>query len=481
MADGSNSRYRRSDDYGRNEAGQGDPLAELARLIGQNDPYSDFARNEAGRPSGYGQARSPDWAAQQPAPARAPYQPPSYQAPAHPEPAWSQPRHVPPSSHDRQDSYADGRYADDGYGDGRHADYGHTGRYEDSYQGHGPVDQYGYADDRYGDAQDPQQGYADDPYYGAGQHAQEYYEERRPPRRGGLVTVIAVLALAVLGTAGAYAYRTVFGKSGAPLAPPVIKAEPGPTKVVPAAQGDPQSVKVIRDRVGDNPQNERIVSREEQPVDMRNAPMRSILPGAPNAAATNSTPPAAAPFQPPAGQSGSAFNVPPAQTAPAQVSTEPKKIRTVPIRPDQTDSADPSARTARAPAPEPARPRAAPTPAPAESTAPLSLSPAASRSAASARTAALPPQAETPQPEGSYSVQVTSQRSEADAQSAWRSLQTRYPAVLGNRQAAIRRADLGSRGVYYRAMVGPFANSGDAGEMCSALKNAGGDCVIQRN
>ncbi|MGE3147136.1 MAG: SPOR domain-containing protein [Pseudorhodoplanes sp.] len=473
MADGSNSRYRRSDDYGRNDAGQGDPLAELARLIGQNDPYSDFARSETGRPS------SPDWAAPQPPPARAPYQTPSYQAPAHPEPAWSQPRYAEPSAHDRQDAYADSRYADDRYGDNRYADYGHSGRYEDSYQGHAPADPYGYADDRYGGAQDPQQGYADDPYYGAGQPAQEYYEERRPPRRGGLVTVIAVLALAVLGTAGAYAYRTVFGKSGAPLAPPVIKAEPGPTKVVPAGQGDTQSVKAIRDRVGDNPQNERIVSREEQPVDMRNAPMRNVLPGAPNAAApaaTNSAPSAAVPFQPPAGQSGSAFNVPPAQqTAPAQVSTEPKKIRTVPIRPDRTD-------TARAPAPEPARPRAAPAPAaPAESAAPLSLSPAASRSVASARTAAVAPQAETPQPEGSYSVQVTSQRSEADAQSAWRSLQTRYPAVLGNRQAAIRRADLGSRGVYYRAMVGPFANSGDASEMCSALKNAGGDCVIQRN
>ena len=37
---------------------------------------------------------------------------------------------------------------------------------------------------------------------------------RLPRRRGGLVTVLAVLALAVVGTAGAFGYRAMFGNSG---------------------------------------------------------------------------------------------------------------------------------------------------------------------------------------------------------------------------------------------------------------------------
>ena len=51
------------------------------------------------------------------------------------------------------------------------------------------------------------------------------------PRR--LVTVAAVLALAVVGTGAAFAYRTYVGspRSGEP---PIIKADNSPTKIVPA-------------------------------------------------------------------------------------------------------------------------------------------------------------------------------------------------------------------------------------------------------
>ena len=46
MADDNNARYRSNDPYGRGPAAAGpasDPLAELARLIGQNDPFSEYA------------------------------------------------------------------------------------------------------------------------------------------------------------------------------------------------------------------------------------------------------------------------------------------------------------------------------------------------------------------------------------------------------------------------------------------------------
>jgi len=78
-------------------------------------------------------------------------------------------------------------------------------------------------------------------------------------------------------------------------------------------------------------------------------------------------------------------------------------------------------------------------------------------------------------------VQVASQRSEADAQASFKSLQQKYPSVLGGYQVIVRRADLGDKGVYYRAQVGPFATAEQANEMCSSLKSAGGQCIVQRN
>ena len=81
---------------------------------------------------------------------------------------------------------------------------------------------------------------------------------------------------------------------------------------------------------------------------------------------------------------------------------------------------------------------------------------------------------------GAYAVQVTSQRSEADARSSYRSLQQQFPSVLGSRQPVIRRADLGNKGTYYRAQI-QFGTQSEASAFCSSLKAAGGQCVVQRN
>ena len=80
---------------------------------------------------------------------------------------------------------------------------------------------------------------------------------------------------------------------------------------------------------------------------------------------------------------------------------------------------------------------------------------------------------------GSYLVQVSSQRSEAEAESAYRGIQSKFGSVLGSQPHTVRRADLGAKGVYYRAMVGPFASREEAVQVCSSLKQAGGDCVVQ--
>ena len=103
--------------------------------------------------------------------------------------------------------------------------------------------------------------------------------------------------------------------------------------------------------------------------------------------------------------------------------------------------------------------------------------------------ASLPPVAPThirrrrraPRAAGGYLVQVSSQKNEADAQASYRALQTKFPSVLGSRSPVIKRADLGDKGVYYRAMVGPFGTPEEAAQFCGNLKTAGGQCVVQRN
>ncbi len=78
-------------------------------------------------------------------------------------------------------------------------------------------------------------------------------------------------------------------------------------------------------------------------------------------------------------------------------------------------------------------------------------------------------------------VQLTSQKTESEAQASYRALQAKYPNVLGSRQPIVKRADLGEKGVYYRAQIGPFATADQANEFCGSLKSAGGQCIVQRN
>jgi len=96
--------------------------------------------------------------------------------------------------------------------------------------------------------------------------------------------------------------------------------------------------------------------------------------------------------------------------------------------------------------------------------------------------AAMPPPAAAAKPAaGGYFVQVSSQRSEANAQASLRSLQEKFPSELGDRDAIIRRTDLGAKGIFYRAMTGPFASADEADQFCRSLKAAGGECIVQRN
>jgi hypothetical protein len=445
-----------------------DPLAELARLIGQNDPFAEYGRhNAAPRPA---------------APVQAPPAPPaaaqwSAQAPA----AFAPPASPPPAPEMHPAEYAPPAYGAHGYAEEA-----------------GGYDQHGY---------DPNMAPVE------GEH-QDFYDDVPPRRRMGILAIAAVFALAVIGTAGAFGYRALFGSSGSSGPPPVIKADTTPSKVVPTKDKDANNGKLIYDRVADKKQGEKLVSREEQPLDMNNKPAGVVMPHNENGMPSGSIQPAL----------GSGV-----------VGAEPKKVHTIAIRPDGTVMADAAPR-ATVPSPSPPPPMAAPAAAPAASAAPsappqptpkaaaapvprppvahaeppqrqaaeeerhaaspprnapLSLNPNAPeparkaepsvRTAAVAQPAPMEHAAHASAPGGGgYAVQLASRHNEADAQSSFHSLQAKYPQQLGGRQPLIRRVDLGAKGVYYRAMVGPFGSADEASHLCSSIKAAGGSCFVQR-
>ena len=277
--------------------------------------------------------------------------------------------------------------------------------------------------------------------------------------------------------------------------------------------------------------SEELVSREEKPLDIQGPPTTaprviSTIPISPNSSAPSSGAPGSAavvplgPARAPAvaPQPPTAESVPPVAPAGAPGFQEPKKIHTVTIRSDGSDSVGDALATPMAASVSPLAP--APIPAPG-SPEPKKIHTVTIRSNGSGRTntsvaarnatserrpsaAAAPPvgnQPMSPTPRdsvrsrmtvgtgaaaeassrGGYAVQVASESNAADAHAVFRTLQTKFPKQLGKREPIVRRTDLGAKGIYYRAMVGPFASMEDATRMCSTLKAEGGNCLVQRN
>lgn len=477
MADGTKFRFPRkdqsqsadpdqpSDDTSFRSAGRqpnNDPLAELARLIGQEDPYARSGRSSAQR-SSYAQTTPSMYPTAQPAWLR----PESRAA----DRQWTRSGYAVPSrdhryasdagyAQEHDDSSRDAGYAHQAYSQNdysqRTADAQH---YDDTAHQHGyaahaahddpnpPAADGYYAADDAGQDHDP-----NDPYYaedGQPLHGEPDYEAVAPRRRSGMMTIGAVLGLALVGSVGAYAYRSISGPPGTPAQAPVIKADVSPTKVVPAVQsGEPQTSKMY-DRVASiSGQGERVVPREEPPVDAKAAAAQAVAPAAPLV----SSPPSP-------GRAGS-----PVTSGLAGGPSDAKRVRTVVIRPEVAGAAG-------APMPDPT----------AQDPVALALqgqdAPVPTPKARNQKNAALPP----PKAAAGYVVQITAQKTEAEAQASYKALQAKYKDVLASRKATIRRADLGDKGVYYRAQIGPFDTSDQANEFCRSLKAAGGQCAVMKN
>lgn len=332
---------------------------------------------------------------------------------------------------------------------------------------------------------------------------------RRSRSRKGMLTAAALVVVAIGGVGAAMVFRN--GKpAGVNGQPPVIAADTGPSKVAPVNPGGaeiPNQNKQIYERSGDaSADKTKVVSREEQPVDVQQA-ARSMAPRPTQASNGAITPTDTA-------SAGLAPTEPGLVPIPAVPGLgEPRKVRTVAIRPDGTPavsndaangagqgivtgsapasrSATPAPATQAQAAPRPQQPSATPAAAPkTQERAAAPATPAASQTPpAATRTAALAPQQQTQpaaagprtDPNGGFAVQLGAPGSEAEARATFAALQRKYPDQLSGQSPIIRKTELAGGKTVYRLRVGPYARE-DASSMCSALQAAGGQCFIAKN
>ena len=333
------------------------------------------------------------------------------------------------------------------------------------------------------------------------------------------------LALVLAGIAVTFAMRGHAPDGGEA---PTIKAAAGPTKVQPAT---PDGVNVadrdasLLDRSGaDEVSSSRVVDHQEQPVDLQT--IRSQRPAAAGNAANG------------AQAQGATTGAAPPAAATASYFPEPKRVRTVSVRPDGTiiadepppaarsfvASNDPSAVTrAAVGAGSAANPNVATDmplpvarPATPKTTARVVTTPKATAAVAGAAdpgtdTPPVPPAIiplkSRPAPAapmkptriadatesgdagkilpasasvgGGYAVQLAAPASEQEAKDTVARLEKKFAAELGGRHTAVEKADSNGRTVYRVRVVG--LASDDANVLCSRLKAGGGACFVARN
>ena len=459
-----------------------DPLAELARIIGQSDRVNQFDRaprhdvaETLGEPLPATADR--DWAADDGyAEPDAPEQYPDQYA----EENYVQPRLPDPypadrafGRYDRNEERAPSiasQYSEpaEPYDDPHDEERAYDTRYRDEDPPRSAARQPALAPQSYDDeyeAEDQWDGQADR----QSDDVEDYDDEATSrPRRSGLVVVLAMLGLVMIGAGGAFAYRAMFGGAIlAPSLPPVIKANDAPNKIVPN-RSDAQAA-------ASNPAGAQLRGRRKNWYRARNSRSRSSRPTRRRASfrqfRSRRRPVLHRPAHPPplrlrrpqprrsrrlCQRSSRRRNRWPGQASPRRFTPSPfARTRSAtrmprPRRPGRLPSP-------RHPRPALKRPKRLPGrrhPRPAVTRrSPSCRSHKAQRRPPSRRAPAWRgPKRPAPRSQqhrraaaGGYAVQVTSQRCEADAQTEFKALQAKFPSQLGNRQPIIHRADLGRK------------------------------------
>jgi hypothetical protein len=378
------------------------------------------------------------------------------------------------------------------------------------------------------------------------------YEPEKPRSRKRLVLVVGALVVAAAGITGVMLGRGSGSRQSGEA--PLVQADNAPLKVAPQNPGGvevPNQNRQIFERGSQDAQT-RVVDRQEQPIDVKQA-ARS-LPPAPAEPAPAPAPSGPSPVPPstPTGVNPVASATAPTARPSAMASTlgEPKRVRTVTVRPDGSfDSPSPapperpseaaaapsatassssaSAGGGATPSVAPVRPSAVPSPRPrpderptaTNPTPPSGTSPAAAPRAAAAETpsatpapkpaqrvpplpvpSAVPPDSATPAARpsprvaalpapaentagsgasGGFAVQLGTRPSEREARAAFEQFQSRYASEMGGHGMIVPPTELNGKTVY-RVRLGPMSRP-EAVSTCVKLKAAGAECFVAAN
>jgi hypothetical protein len=321
--------------------------------------------------------------------------------------------------------------------------------------------------------------------------------------RSAFMVGSALLGAIALGGALAFVYKQSGGGIGSEQ-PPLVTADARPVKELPDQPGGkefPHKNKLIYDRLqnGDEPESERIVPRQEDVAVPALPPAPTETAGLPTPVATTDTVP---PATPAVDNSGAPAGAAPTAVASADDTADggPRRVKTLKVRPDGSVEDAPAAQAsaaaadgdtaalpaaAQAPAPADAMPvpaAAAPAPAPAPqqvaAVQPAPVKPKVTKPAAT-QASATPAAAPAASASTKYVVQVGSKKNQTEALASFADMQQKYPSLLASYRPMVQKADLGTKGVWYRLRIGPIADKTAAAKLCSQLKAQGlPDCLV---
>jgi cell division protein FtsN len=97
---------------------------------------------------------------------------------------------------------------------------------------------------------------------------------------------------------------------------------------------------------------------------------------------------------------------------------------------------------------------------------------------ASSTTASSDP---SPARDGAYLIQIASYRDRLSAEEAWTKLIAKHADLVSSLSPNYQSAEVANRGTYYRLRVGPFDSQEDARALCSALKARRQDCLVVKS
>jgi hypothetical protein len=321
-----------------------------------------------------------------------------------------------------------------------------------------------------------------------------------PRSRRPLYLTAAVIAVGIAGIGASFALK---GSSGAPAGEvAVIKAADGPIKVQAdnSAGETPDQNASILDKGAPQTTPVALVNRAEQPVDLSRGdlpqtmdhPARVVTIG--NAQLASGA--ANVPVPPPPGQTSPMAG---AMSMGVADLIEPRKVKTISVRPDGTplgNDATAPAGSSDAPVPSP-RPTLGAGAASAKASTPkvpthvVTTPKATASNPEPGKTAAQDPvkvaaadtadtdteAAETAR--GGFAVQLAAPTTEAEARQGIARLGKQFGNVLAGHHLTFHRASVGDKSVY-RVRVGGLTRE-DATALCQKLQASGGTCFVAKN